>query len=144
MARIYTAAEQLIGSTPLLQLTKLEKEYGLHARLIAKLESFNIAGSAKDRVALSMIQDAEQRGLLQEGSTIIEPTSGNTGIGLAAVAAERGYRCIIIMPDTMSIERRRLLSAYGAEIVLTDGKLDFRFAYPKARPLLYVRACART
>lgn len=122
MGRIYTSAEQLIGSTPLLELTAIEKEIGTSAKIYAKLESRNPAGSAKDRVGYEMIVDAERRGLLREGSVIIEPTSGNTGIGLASVAAVRGYRCIIVMPDTMSEERRTLMRAFGAELVLSDGK----------------------
>ena len=121
MSKIYTSADQLIGHTPLLELTHLEKAEGLKAKILAKLEYFNPAGSAKDRVAKAMIDDAEAKGLLKEGSVIIEPTSGNTGIGLAAVAAARGYRTIIVMPDTMSVERRQLLKAYGAELVLTEG-----------------------
>ena len=135
MARIYICAEQLIGNTPLMELTHLEKNLGLEAKILAKLEYFNPAGSAKDRVALSMILDAEQRGLLQEGSTIIEPTSGNTGIGLACVAAARGYRTIIVMPDSMSAERQLLMGAYGAELVLTPGKLGMSGAIAKAEEL---------
>lgn len=118
---IYTSAEQLIGKTPLLELTHLEREEALCARLLAKLEFMNIAGSVKDRVAKAMLDDAEQKGLLKQDTLIIEPTSGNTGIGLCAVAAARGYRCCIVMPDTMSIERRRLMAAYGAEVVLSPG-----------------------
>jgi len=121
MGRIYTAAEQLIGGTPLLELTHLEQELQLEAKVLAKLECFNPAGSAKDRVALAMIEDAEARGLLKPGSVIIEPTSGNTGIGLACVAVPRGYRVIIVMPDTMSMERRQIMKAYGAELVLSEG-----------------------
>ena len=132
---IFTSADQLIGRTPLLKLTHIEARENLPAALLAKLEYFNPAGSAKDRVALSMIQDAEQRGLLREGSTIIEPTSGNTGIGLACVAAARGYRTIIVMPDSMSAERQRLCGAYGAELVLTPGKLGMSGAIVKAEEL---------
>ena len=132
---IFTSADQLIGRTPLLKLTHIEARENLFAAVLAKLEYFNPAGSAKDRVALSMIQDAEQRGLLREGSTIIEPTSGNTGIGLACVAAARGYRTIIVMPDSMSAERQRLCGAYGAELVLTPGKLGMSGAIAKAEEL---------
>ena len=114
MSKIYTAADQLIGNTPLLELTNIEKKFGLKARLVAKLELFNPAGSVKDRVAKAMLDDAEERGVLKKGSVIIEPTSGNTGIGLASVAAARGYRVIIVMPETMSVERRMLMTAYGA------------------------------
>ena len=121
MAKIYTSAEQLIGNTPLLELKNIEKKYELKARLLAKLEYFNPAGSVKDRVGRAMLDDAEKRGVLKEGSVIIEPTSGNTGIGLASVAAARGYRTIIVMPETMSVERRQLMKAYGAELVLTEG-----------------------
>ena len=135
MARIYTSADQLIGRTPLLQLTNMEKQENLPATVLAKLEYFNPAGSAKDRVALSMIQDAEARGILQAGSTIIEPTSGNTGIGLACVAAARGYRTIIVMPDSMSAERQMLMGAYGAELVLTPGALGMSGAIAKAEEL---------
>ncbi len=135
MAKIYNSLTELIGATPLLRLANIEQKLGLHARLLAKLESFNPAGSAKDRVALSMIEDAEKRGALKAGSVIIEPTSGNTGIGLAAVAAVRGYRTIIVMPDTMSAERRMLIAAYGAELVLTDGKLGMQGAIDKAEAL---------
>ena len=135
MSNIYTSAEQLIGSTPLLELTHVEKNLGLKARLLAKLEYFNPAGSAKDRVALSMIEDAEEKGLLQPGATIIEPTSGNTGIGLASMAAARGYRTIIVMPDSMSIERQKLMTAYGAELVLTPGALGMTGAIAKAEEL---------
>ena len=120
---IYTSVEQLIGRTPLLELTHLERELGLKARLLAKLEGVNPGGSAKDRVALAMISEAERKGLLKPGATIIEPTSGNTGIGLAVVAAARGYRAVIVMPDSMSVERRLLMRAYGAELVLTEGAL---------------------
>lgn len=135
MANIYTAVDQLIGRTPLLELTNIEKEYALDARILAKLESFNPAGSAKDRVAKAMIDDAEVRGLLKPGSVIIEPTSGNTGIGLAAMAAARGYRTIIVMPDTMSMERRQLIAAYGAEVVLTEGAKGMSGAIAKAEEL---------
>ena len=135
MSKIYTSAEQLIGNTPLLRLCNLEKELGLQAALLAKLEYLNPAGSAKDRVAKSMVDDAEARGLLKPGSVIIEPTSGNTGIGLALVAAARGYRAIIVMPDTMSMERRLLMKAYGAELVLTDGALGMKGAIAKAEEL---------
>ena len=120
MANIYTSADQLIGKTPLLELSNIEKELGLGAKILAKLEYFNPAGSVKDRIAKAMIDDAEEKGLLKEGSVIIEPTSGNTGIGLAAVAAARGYRIIIVMPETMSVERRQLMKAYGAELRLTS------------------------
>ncbi len=135
MSHIYTSAAQLIGRTPLLELTNLEKSEGLHARILVKLEGQNPAGSVKDRVALSMILDAEDRGLLHPGSVIIEPTSGNTGIGLCSVAAARGYRCIIVMPDSMSVERRRLMTAYGAELVLTPGSLGMQGALDKADAL---------
>jgi cysteine synthase A len=135
MGRIYTSAAQLIGRTPLLELTNLEQAYGLEARLLAKLESFNPGGSAKDRVALAMIEDAEARGVLKPNSVIIEPTSGNTGIGLASVAAARGYRVCIVMPDTMSVERQMLMRAYGAELVLTDGALGMAGAIQKAEEL---------
>ena len=135
MAHIYTSAAQLIGHTPLLELTHLEKEYGLKARLLAKLEYFNPAGSVKDRVALAMIEDAEQKGTLTSQSVIIEPTSGNTGIGLASVAAARGYRIIIVMPDSMSVERRQLMKAYGAELVLTPGAQGMKGAIAKAEEL---------
>lgn len=132
---VYKSASQLIGHTPLLELTAVQRVKGLQARVLAKLEFFNPAGSVKDRVALSMVEDAEQRGLLKEGSVIIEPTSGNTGIGLACVAAARGYRTIIVMPDSMSIERQRLMTAYGAEVVLTPGKLGMQGAIDKAESL---------
>lgn len=135
MERIYSSAQQLVGDTPLLQLQKIEKEYDLSARLLAKLECFNPGGSAKDRIALAMIQDAEDRGLLKPGGVIIEPTSGNTGIGLALIAACRGYRAIIVMPDSMSVERQLLMKAYGAEVVLTDGKLGMTGAIQKAQEL---------
>ena len=135
MSMIYTSVSQLIGRTPLLELARVERDEGLEARLIAKLEYFNPAGSVKDRVALEMIDDAERRGLLKPGSVIIEPTSGNTGIGLAAVAAARGYRTIIVMPETMSAERRQLMAAYGAELVLTDGSRGMAGAIAKAEEL---------
>ena len=135
MAKIYTSAAQLIGHTPLLELTHLEKKYDLKARLLAKLEYFNPAGSVKDRVALAMIEDAEQKGLLTPQSVLIEPTSGNTGIGLASVAAARGYRIIIVMPDSMSVERRQLMKAYGAELVLTPGAQGMKGAIAKADEL---------
>ena len=132
MAKIYTSADQLIGKTPLLELTHIEKNLNLNATILAKLEYFNPAGSVKDRIAKAMIEDAEQKGTLKAGSVIIEPTSGNTGIGLASVAAARGYRIIIVMPDTMSVERRQLMKAYGAELVLTDGKLGMKGAIARA------------
>ena len=135
MSHIYTSADQLIGRTPLLELTHLEKKYGLKARILAKLEYFNPAGSVKDRIARAMIDDAEAKGLLKEGSVIIEPTSGNTGIGLASVAAARGYRIIIVMPETMSVERRQLMKAYGAELVLTEGAKGMKGAIEKANEL---------
>ena len=135
MENIYSSAQQLIGNTPLLRLHKIEKEYALNARLLAKLEFFNPGGSVKDRVALSMVLDAEQRGLLSPGGTIIEPTSGNTGIGLAVIAASRGYQAIIVMPDSMSKERQLLMQAYGAQVVLTDGKLGMTGAIEKAKSL---------
>ena len=135
MSKIYTSADQLIGHTPLLELTHLEKTEGLKTKILAKLEYFNPAGSAKDRVAKAMIDDAEAKGLLKEGSVIIEPTSGNTGIGLAAVAAARGYRTIIVMPETMSLERRQLMKAYGAELVLTEGAKGMSGAIAKAEQL---------
>ena len=135
MSKIYTSADQLIGKTPLLELTHIEKEQQLEARILAKLEYFNPAGSVKDRVALAMIQDAEQRGVLKPSSVIIEPTSGNTGIGLASVAAARGYRIIIVMPETMSVERRNIIKAYGAEIVLTEGAKGMKGAIAKAEEL---------
>jgi cysteine synthase A len=135
MSNIYTSADQLIGKTPLLELTHIEKSLGLKAKLLAKLEYFNPAGSVKDRIAKAMIDDAEAKGLLKEGSVIIEPTSGNTGIGLAAVAAARGYRIIIVMPETMSVERRQLMKAYGAELVLTEGAKGMKGAIAKADEL---------
>ena len=135
MSRIYTSADQLIGRTPLLELTHIEKKLGLKAKILAKLEYFNPAGSVKDRIAKAMIDDAEQKGLLKEGSVIIEPTSGNTGIGLASVAAARGYRIIIVMPETMSVERRQLMKAYGAELVLTEGAKGMKGAIEKANAL---------
>ena len=135
MSNIYTSADQLIGKTPLLELTHIENDFNLNARLLAKLEYFNPAGSIKDRIAKAMIESAEKAGALTKGSTIIEPTSGNTGIGLSAVAAAKGYRIIIVMPDTMSVERRQLMKAYGAELVLTDGKLGMKGAIAKANEL---------
>ena len=135
MSRIYTAADQLIGHTPLLELTNIEKDEGLKARLLVKLEYFNPAGSVKDRIARAMIDDAEAQGALVPGSVIIEPTSGNTGIGLCAVAAARGYRIIIVMPETMSVERRQLMRAYGAELVLTEGAKGMKGAIAKAEEL---------
>ena len=135
MANIYTSVEQLIGSTPLLELTNIEKELDLKAKIFAKLEYFNPGGSAKDRVALEMINDAEKKGILKQGSTIIEPTSGNTGIGLCAVAAARGYKAVIVMPDTMSVERRQIMKAYGAQLVLTDGKDGMNGAIKEAERL---------
>ena len=135
MSHIYTSADQLIGRTPLLELTHLEKKHGLKARILAKLEYLNPAGSVKDRIARAMIDDAETKGLLHEGSVIIEPTSGNTGIGLASVAAARGYRVIIVMPETMSVERRQLMKAYGAELVLTEGAKGMKGAIAKADEL---------
>lgn len=135
MANIYTSADQLIGKTPLLELTHIEKAEGLNAKLVAKLEYFNPAGSVKDRIAKSMIDDAEARGILKPGSVIIEPTSGNTGIGLASVAAARGYKLILVMPETMSIERRQLAKAYGAELVLTEGAKGMKGAIEKANEL---------
>ena len=135
MSNIYTSADQLIGRTPLLELTNLEQEYQLSARLLAKLEYFNPAGSVKDRIAKAMIDDAEAKGVLKPGSVIIEPTSGNTGIGLASVAAARGYRIIIVMPETMSVERRQLMKAYGAELVLTEGAKGMKGAIAKADEL---------
>ena len=135
MSNIYTSADQLIGKTPLLELTHIEKKFGLKAKVLAKLEYFNPAGSVKDRIAKAMIDDAEAKGLLKECSVIIEPTSGNTGIGLASVAAARGYRIIIVMPETMSVERRQLMKAYGAELVLTEGAKGMKGAIAKADEL---------
>ena len=135
MSNIYTSADQLIGKTPLLELTNIEKEEGLEATVLAKLEYFNPAGSVKDRIAKAMIDDAETKGLLKEGSVLIEPTSGNTGIGLASVAAARGYRIIIVMPETMSVERRQLMKAYGAELVLTEGSKGMKGAIARADEL---------
>ena len=135
MRKIFTSADQLIGKTPLLELVHLEKELGLQAKILAKLEYFNPAGSVKDRIAKAMIDDAESKGLLKPGSVIIEPTSGNTGIGLASVAAARGYRIIIVMPETMSVERRQLMKAYGAELVLTEGAKGMKGAIAKADEL---------
>ena len=135
MSAIYTSADQLIGHTPLLELTHIEKAHGLKAKILAKLEYFNPAGSVKDRIAKAMVDDAEAKGLLKPGSVIIEPTSGNTGIGLASVAAARGYRIIIVMPETMSVERRQLMKAYGAELVLTEGVKGMKGAIAKADEL---------
>lgn len=135
MSKIYKSADQLIGNTPLVELTKIEKELGLEAKILAKLEYFNPAGSVKDRIAKAMIDDAEKSGKLKPGSVIIEPTSGNTGIGLASVAAARGYRIIIVMPETMSVERRQLMAAYGADLVLTEGAKGMKGAIAKAQEL---------
>ena len=135
MSKIYTSADQLIGKTPLLELVHIEKELGLKAKILAKLEYLNPAGSVKDRIAKAMIEDAEKKGLLKKGSVIIEPTSGNTGIGLASVATARGYRMIVVMPETMSVERRQLMKAYGAEVVLTDGAKGMKGAIEKAKEL---------
>jgi cysteine synthase A len=135
MSKIYTSADQLIGKTPLLELTGIEKQFGLEAKILGKLEYFNPAGSVKDRIAKAMIDDAEAKGALKPGSVIIEPTSGNTGIGLASVAAARGYRIIIVMPETMSVERRQLMKAYGAELVLTEGAKGMKGAIAKADEL---------
>ena len=135
MSNIYTSADQLIGKTPLLELTHIEKKYGLKAKIVAKLEYFNPAGSVKDRIGKAMIDDAEKKGILNADSVIIEPTSGNTGIGLASVAAARGYRIIIVMPETMSVERRQLMKAYGAELVLTEGAKGMKGAIEKANEL---------
>lgn len=135
MANIYTSADQLIGKTPLLELTRIEEEFGLKAKVIAKLEYLNPAGSVKDRIAKRMIEDAEDSGKLKPGATIIEPTSGNTGIGLSAVAAAKGYKTVIVMPETMSVERRQLMKAYGAELVLTEGAKGMKGAIAKAEEL---------
>ena len=135
MSKIYTSADQLIGKTPLMELPHIEKEHGLKAKILAKLEYFNPAGSVKDRVAKAMIDEAEKSGKLKKDSVIIEPTSGNTGIGLAAVAAARGYRIIIVMPETMSVERRQIMKAYGAELVLSDGARGMKGAIEKAEEL---------
>ena len=135
MSKIYKSADELIGRTPLMELNNIEKEFNLKAKILAKLEYFNPAGSVKDRIAKAMIDDAEERGILKKGSTIIEPTSGNTGIGLCSVAAARGYKVIIVMPETMSIERRQLMKAYGAELVLTEGSLGMKGAIAKAEEL---------
>lgn len=135
MSRVFTSADQLVGGTPLLEMTHIEREEGLEARILGKLEYFNPAGSVKDRIAKAMIDDAEKKGLLKANSVIIEPTSGNTGIGLASVAAARGYRIIIVMPETMSVERRKLMKAYGAELVLTEGAKGMKGAIEKANEL---------
>jgi cysteine synthase A len=135
MAKVFTSADQLVGGTPLLELTHIEKEKNLDAKILAKLEYFNPAGSVKDRIAREMIEDAERKGALKPGAVIIEPTSGNTGIGLASIAAARGYRAIIVMPETMSVERRQLIKAYGAEIVLTEGSKGMKGAIAKAEEL---------
>ena len=135
MSRIYTSADLLIGHTPLLELSNIEKEFGLEAKILAKLEYFNPAGSVKDRVAKAMLDDAEKSGKIKSGATIIEPTSGNTGIGLASVGVARGYKVIIVMPETMSVERRQIIKAYGAEIVLTEGAKGMKGAIAKAEEL---------
>ena len=135
MAKIFKGIDELIGSTPLLELTKIENKLNLKAKILAKLEYFNPSGSVKDRIAKAMIDDAEKKGILKQGSTIIEPTSGNTGIGLASVAAARGYKIIIVMPETMSVDRRQLMNAYGAELVLTEGSLGMKGAIAKAEEL---------
>ena len=132
MSGVYTSVDQLIGRTPLLELTRIERNFGLHAKVLAKLEYFNPAGSVKDRIAKAILDDAEADGRLKPGSVIIEPTSGNTGIGLSSVAATRGYRIIIVMPETMSVERRKLMKAYGAELVLTEGSKGMKGAIEKA------------
>ncbi len=132
---VYHSVTELVGNTPLLELTNIQKEYGLNCKILAKIESFNPAGSVKDRVALEMIKDAEEKGVLNENSVIIEPTSGNTGIGLASICAARGYRLIIVMPDTMSVERRKLIAGFGAKLILTDGKLGMNGAIAKAKEL---------
>lgn len=146
MSRVYTSAEQLIGKTPLLELTHIEKEYELQAKILAKLEYFNPAGSVKDRVAKAILDDAESTGGLKPDTVIIEPTSGNTGIGLASVAAARGYRMILVMPDTMSVERRQLMKAYGAELVLSEGAKGMKGAIAKAEELAneIPKFCSRT
>lgn len=136
MTKIYTSADQLVGHTPLLELVEIEKKYSLNAKILAKLEAFNPAGSVKDRIAKAMIEDAEKKGLLKPGSVIIEPTSGNTGIGLAAIGTAKGYKVIIVMPETMSIERRQLIKAYGAELVLTEGAKGMSGAIAKANELV--------
>ena len=135
MSKIYTSATQLIGKTPLLELTHIEQEYGLEARILAKLEYFNLSGSVKDRIAKAMIEDAERAGKLQPGATIIEPTSGNTGIGLASVGTSKGYKLVLVMPETMSVERRQIMKAYGAELVLTEGAKGMKGAIEKAKEL---------
>ena len=135
MSKIYKSAAEIIGKTPLLEVANIEKELGLEAKILVKLEYFNPAGSVKDRIAKAMIEDAEAKGLLKEGSVIIEPTSGNTGIGLASIAAAKGYRIILTMPETMSVERRNILKAYGAEIVLTEGAKGMKGAIAKAEEL---------
>jgi len=132
MAKIFSSVDQLVGNTPLLRLLGVEKAFGLNCKLVAKLESFNPGGSAKDRIAKNIVEDAERKGLLKQGSVIVEPTSGNTGIGLCAVAAAKGYRCVIVMPETMSEERRKIMKAYGAELVLTEGAKGMRGAIEKA------------
>lgn len=135
MSKIYTSATQLIGKTPLLELTHIEQEYGLEAHILAKLEYFNLSGSVKDRIAKAMIEDAERAGKLQPGATIIEPTSGNTGIGLASVGTSKGYKVVLVMPETMSVERRQIMKAYGAELVLTEGAKGMKGAIEKAKEL---------
>ena len=143
MGRIYTSSAQLIGHTPLLELSNIEKQYGLKAKLLAKLEYFNPTGSVKDRIAKSMLDEAEKSGKISQNSVIIEPTSGNTGIGLASLAASRGYRIIIVMPETMSVERRQLMKAYGAELVLTEGAKGMKGAIEKAQELALLRFLQR-